>query len=111
MWSSSNLFGQKFELTADKTTVNQNERFQIYFTFEGAEGSNLQGFRPPNFENLKILSGPNQSSSIRMINGNVSSTITYSYIVIAPNTGKFTIESGSTQYKGKEFKSNTLTTN
>ena len=108
---NSNLIGQKFELTADKTTVKQNERFQVYFTFEGGEGSNLKGFSPPNFKNFKILSGPNQSSSIRMINGNVSSTITYSYIVIAPNIGKFTIESGSTQYKGKKYKSNTLTLN
>lgn len=51
---SSGLFSQKFELTADKTTVNQNQRFQVYFTFEGGDGSNLRGFRPPNFETLKL---------------------------------------------------------
>ncbi len=56
MLSSLNLFGQKFELTADKTTVKQNERFQVYFTFEGGDGSNLTGFRPPKFDKLKILS-------------------------------------------------------
>ena len=111
MFSSLNLFGQKFELTADKTTVKQNERFQIYFTFEGGDGTNLKGFRPPNFKKLKILSGPNQSSSIRMINGNVSSTITYSYIIVAPNTGKLKIESGSIQFKGEKYKTGTLTLN
>ena len=103
--SGTNLFGQKFELTADKTTVKQNERFQVYFTFEGGDGTNLKGFRPPNFNKLKILSGPNQSSSIRMINGNVSSTITYSYIMVAPNSGKFKIESGSIQFKGNSSSS------
>ena len=109
--SCSNLFGQKFELTADKTTVKQNERFKVYFTFEGGDGTNLTGFRPPIFEKLKILSGPNQSSSIRMINGNVSSTITYSYIIVAPNTGKYKIESGSIQFKGDEYKTRTLALN
>ncbi|MEN8193477.1 MAG: BatD family protein [Bacteroidota bacterium] len=102
------MFGQKFELTADKTTVNQNQRFQVYFTFEGGDGSNLKGFRPPNFNNFKIVSGPNQSSSISMINGKVSSTITYSYIVVAPNTGKFTIDKATVQLQGKEYQSNTL---
>jgi len=109
MFSSTNLFGQKFELTADKTTVKQNEKFQIYFTFDGGDGNNLRGFRPPNLKNFKILSGPNQSSSIRMINGNVSSTITYSYIVKAPKTGKFKIERASIQYKGKNYESNSIT--
>ncbi|MCK5455913.1 MAG: protein BatD, partial [Melioribacteraceae bacterium] len=75
------------------------------------DGTNLKGFRPPNFNKLKILSGPNQSSSIRMINGNVSSTITYSYIMVAPNTGKFKIESGSIQFKGKKYKTGALTLN
>lgn len=111
MFSSLNLFGQKFELTADKTTVKQNERFQIYFTFEGGDGTNLTGFRPPKFDKLKILSGPNQSSSIRMVNGKISSTITYSYIVIAQNTGKRKIESGSIQFKRKKYKTGTLTLN
>ncbi len=108
---SSGLFSQKFELTADKTTVNQNQRFQVYFTFEGGDGSNLRGFRPPNFENFKIISGPNQSSNISMINGKVSSTITYSYIIVSPNTGKFKIDKATIQYKGEEFESNSLSLN
>lgn len=108
VFGSSSLFSQKFELTADKTTVNQNQRFQVYFTFEGGDGSNLRGFRPPNFENFKIISGPNQSSNISMINGKVSSTITYSYIIVSPNTGKFKIDKATIQYKGEEFESNSL---
>ncbi len=109
MFSGVELYAQKFELTADKTTVKQNERFKIYFTFDGGNGNNLRGFRPPNLKNFKIISGPNQSSSIRMINGSVSSTITYSYIISAPKIGKFKIESATIQYNGKKFKTNALT--
>lgn len=107
--TSFDLFGQQFELTSDKTTINQNQRFQVYFTFEGGDGKNVRGFRPPDFNNFKIISGPNQSSNFSMINGKVSSTITYSYIIVAPNTGKFAIEKGRIQYEGKEYESNSLT--
>lgn len=46
-----------------------------------------------------------------MINGKVSSTITYSYIIVSPNTGKFKIDKATIQYKGEEFESNSLSLN
>jgi len=109
---AGNIAAQEFKLTADKTTVRQNERFQVYFTFEGGSGTTLQGYRPPSFENFRILSGPNQSSSMTIINGSISSTVTYSYILVAPNrTGKFKIGSASLKYKGDEYKTNSLVIN
>lgn len=107
----SSVFAQKFEVSVDKTTVQQNERFQVYFTFDGGDRSSLQSFKPPNFKNFSVLSGPNQSSSMSIINGNVSSTITYSYIIVAPNIGDFTVESASVEYKGNEYKTDELKIN
>lgn len=104
----SSVFAQKFEVSVDKTTVQQNERFQVYFTFDGGDRTSLQSFRPPNFKNFSVLSGPNQSSSMSIINGSVSSTITYSYIVIGPNIGEFTIESASVEHKGKVYRTDEL---
>ncbi len=97
---ASDLFAQKFEITADKTTVKQNERFQVYFTFDGGDRSTLKNYKPPTFKNFSVLSGPNQSSSMSIINGSVSSTITYSYYLVAPNIGEFTIAPASIEYKG-----------
>jgi len=105
-WSS--IFAQKFEVSVDKTTVQQNERFQIYFTFDGGDRATLQSFKAPNFKNFSVLSGPNQSSSLSIINGNVSSTISYSYILVAPNTGQFTIDAAAVNFKGTEYKTNPL---
>jgi len=104
----STSFAQKFEASVDKTTVQQNERFQVYFTFDGGDRASLQSYRPPNFKNFSVLSGPNQSSSMSIINGNVSSTITYSYIIVAPNVGEFTIDEASVQLKGTEYKTEPL---
>ncbi len=105
---TNSLLAQKFELTADKTTVKQNERFQIYFTFEGGDRTSLEGYRPPSLKNFRVLSGPNQSSSMTIINGSVSSSITYSYILVASSIGEFTINGASLRYKGKEYKTNSL---
>ena len=98
--SSLELWAQKFEITADKTTVSQNERFQVYLTFEGADASSLQSFRPPSFRGFKILSGPNQSSSVQFINGKVSKSITYSYLLIPPNTLKLKLTLKVSDSKG-----------
>lgn len=105
---TSSLLAQKFELTADKTTVKQNERFQIYFTFEGGDRTSLEGYHPPSLKNFRVLSGPNQSSSMTIINGSVSSTITYSYILVASNLGESSISGASLKYKGNEYKTNSL---
>ncbi len=107
----NSITAQKFELTADKTTVKQNERFQVYFTFDGGDRSSMKSYRPPTFKNFSVLSGPNQSSSMSIINGSVSSTITYSYILTAPNLGKFTIGAASLKFKGKEYKTKSLRIN
>ncbi len=45
-------FAQKFEVSVDKTTVQQNERFQVYFTFDGGDRASLKGYRPPSFKNF-----------------------------------------------------------
>ena len=65
--------------------------------------NSIKNFRAPDFRGLTVLSGPNQSSSMQIINGAVSSTVTYSYVLVAPPVGNFTIGSSSLFYKGKRF--------
>lgn len=101
-------FAQKFEATADKTTVGENERFQVYFTFEG-QSSNVSGFKAPSFEGFRVLSGPNQSTNMQIINGQVSSSITFSFILVPTQVGDFTIGKASVNYSGSQFETNPLT--
>ena len=102
-FSEANLHAQQFTATVDKTTVGQYDRFQVYFTFDGTDVNGLSNFRPPAFTGFKILSGPNQSSSMQIINGKVSGSITYSYILQPGGIGDFTITSASVDYSGKTF--------
>ncbi|MCL4549758.1 MAG: BatD family protein [Bacteroidetes bacterium] len=105
---SSSTYAQKFSATVDKTTVGQYDQFQVYFTFDGGDINGLSNFRPPAFGGFRILSGPNQSSSMQIINGKVSGSITYSYILQPTNIGSYSIGSASVEYGGKSYNTNTL---
>lgn len=109
--SGALLHAQSFNASVDKTTVSQYERFQVYFTFEGESIHNLTNFRPPSFEGFRILSGPNQSTSMQIINGKVSASLTYSYILQPSDIGKFTIGEASVDYDGKTYKTEPITIN
>jgi hypothetical protein len=101
-------FAQEFTASVNQTTVADNERFQVSFTFSGSSINNLSKFTPPAFENFLILSGPNQSTSIQIINGAQSASLSYNYILQPKSLGTFTIGSASIQQEGNTFKSDPI---
>ena len=96
-------FAQEFVASVNETTVGDNDRFQVSFTFSGSNINNLSKFTPPSFENFLILSGPNQSTSIQIINGAQSASLSYNYIVQAKGLGTFTIGSASISQEGNTY--------
>ncbi|MFZ2863604.1 MAG: BatD family protein [Ignavibacteriaceae bacterium] len=99
---------QTFTATVDNNTVAENERFQLNFIFEGKELNALKNFNPPSFNNFKVLSGPNQSTSMQIINGVSSSSLTLSYILLSNTIGTYNIGSASIQYDGQTFNTNPI---
>lgn len=97
------VFAQEFSSSVDKTKVGENETFQVYFTFKGESSNDLRNFQAPSFEGFRIVSGPNQSTSMQYINGSMSSSVTYSYYLQGSEIGKYTIGSGSVDYRGKTY--------
>ncbi len=109
--SGSSISAQKFKVTVDKSTVGINQTFQIDFTFNGGDLNSLTEFMPPAFTGLSILSGPNESRSMQIINGQVSGSLTYSFIVRPTKLGKITIGKASVKYKGKVLTTNPISIN
>lgn len=106
-----NLFAQEFAVSVDKSTVGQNERFQIYFIFENGDLNKLSSFKTPSFKGLKILSGPNESRNMQIINGQVSGSLTYSFIAVASDLGTAEVGSASIVYAGTTLTSNPISIN
>ena len=97
-------FAQEFSASVNETTVGDNDRFQVSFTFSGSSINNLSKFIPPSFEHFLILSGPNQSTSIQIINGAQSASLTYNYLIQPKSIGTFTIGSASIEQEGNTYK-------
>ncbi|MCW9094475.1 MAG: BatD family protein [Ignavibacteriaceae bacterium] len=106
--TQQNSFAQEFTASVDETTVSDNERFQVSFTFSGSSINDLSKFSPPSFENFTVLSGPNQSTSIQIINGAQSASLTYSFVIQAKSVGIFSIGSASIEQNGTTYKSDPL---
>jgi hypothetical protein len=95
----------KFYASAPKS-VPQNSNFQLGFTIENRNGTNL---KPPAFTDFTLVGGPNTSTSMQWVNGNVTQSVTYNYILRPKNQGTFKIGKGSIQVSGVTMESNELT--
>ena len=90
--------------------VAVGEQFRLTYTINT---QNVSDFRAGNIpEELEVLIGPNRSmqSSYQMINGHTSSSssITYTYIVVATKNGSFTIPAAHAVVDGKSIASNAV---
>ncbi len=102
------LFAQKFTASVNETTVADNERFQVSFIFSGKSINDLKNFKPPSFSNFLILSGPNQSTSIQIINGVQTASLTHLYILQPEKVGTYSIGKASIEQDGQTFETKLL---
>ncbi|MGZ3866595.1 MAG: BatD family protein [Bacteroidia bacterium] len=96
---------QKLTAQVSKNKVYVGEVFQISFTANG----NMGGFKQPNMPDFDIYSGPNQSTSVQIMNGNMSQTISYSFMIGARKEGKYTIGPASATVNNVKVESNSVT--
>lgn len=94
----------QFTATTSKNPVSAGETFEVKFTING-DGKN---FRAPSFKGFSVLSGPNTSQSVSIVNGNMSRSVTYSYYLRADKPGSFSIGSAAIQSDGKTLKTKPL---
>ncbi|NLJ00389.1 MAG: protein BatD, partial [Bacteroidales bacterium] len=97
-----------FKATAPATVV-QGEQFRLSYVLN-QEGRDL---RLPDMPDFEVLFGPSTSTSFsqRTVNGKTTSerSVTYTYILIAPETGRFTLPPASIRVDGSNYESNSLT--
>ncbi len=93
-----------FTATADQAKVATGQQFTVTFTVSGPEAMSAQNFHAPDFGQLLVLSGPNTSQSYQIINGSMSGSVAYSYVLYARQAGKYTIQPATIEFKGKQVK-------
>ncbi len=90
----------QFDAKVSKKRLGINERLRIDFEMN-QDGDN---FTPPNFENFRVVGGPNQSISNSWINGKRSFSKTYSYFLSPQTRGKIVIGQATIDVKGETYK-------
>lgn len=81
------LDAQSLSVNLSSDSILLGNVIQLNFSIEDADGE----FEPPQFENMDVVSGPNMSSSIQIINGVRSSKKTISYMLRPKDVGQFFI--------------------
>lgn len=91
------------ELTASAPSqVQVGQRFRVTWELN-AGGSN---FSAPQISDFRVLGGPNQSTSMQYINGSMTQSISFSYILEAKKEGEFTIAPATIEANGNTITSN-----
>lgn len=94
-----------FTATSSHSQVATGDRFKIEFKIN----SGIDNFKAPDLnKNFRVLSGPNQSTSMSWVNGKTSTTLSYSFILMAVKEGTFTISPAIVTIDGEEYESNSI---
>ena len=92
-----------FDATVDRNPVALGDQLTLSFVLNNAGLGGGKNMKLPDLGNFHIMSGPNQSTSMQFINGAVSSSITYSYILQPKDMGKITIGPATIEVGGKQL--------
>jgi hypothetical protein len=92
-------FSQEFNASVSKRNLGVGEQFQLTFSAD----ANMSNFRAPNLNDFTVYSGPNQSTSMTIVNGSVTQSVSYNYIIAPKHEGKCTIGAASATVGGKSL--------
>lgn len=82
----------KFTVEVSSDSILLGNYFVVKFTLENA---NIDDFQAPDFGDFNLVSGPNVSSSMSVINGEVSQKASYIYYLEPRDIGNFYIQPAS----------------
>ena len=92
--------GISFEAITSKKTLGINETLRVDFKMN-KDGDN---FSPPNFDDFRVVGGPQQSVSNSWINGKRSFSKVYTYFLSPLKKGSLSIGQASIEIKEKLYK-------
>jgi hypothetical protein len=98
---------QSLVAQVDRTTVYKGDQVEYTLVFEGA--ARVKNPQFPSFDGFRVISGPSESSSFQIINGKMSSSITYSWVLIAKKAGRLVIEAVTAKMGKQMVRSNPVT--
>ena len=102
------VFAQDISLVAsvNRNVLTLSDQLQLTLTVDGTQDTSPPAF--PSVEGFNLLYGPKISAQTSIINGAVSVSKSYTYVLQPITKGKFTIGPSSVDYKGKTYTSSSI---
>lgn len=104
LYSLTSLAQVSFTAEASRSKLGINERLKVEFKID-ANGDN---FRPPSFDGLNKIGGPNQFYSQHYENGKSTFIKTYTYFFQPEKRGKITIGQAEITVEGQVYKTSPI---
>lgn len=101
----SSAQNEKLTASASATTIGNGEQVQITYSLN-ASG---RGFKAPAFQDFDVIVGPSQSQQMQIINGSVSQTLSFTYVLQATKEGVFKFGAAEITVGSNKIYSNPLT--
>jgi len=89
-----------FYARVDRNPVGLKETFTLEFHFVNTKSNT---WKAPDLSNFEIISGPNRSSSVQIVNGDMTQETILSYILRPNSLGKFTIGQATATIEGQSY--------
>lgn len=96
----------KFSTVVDEREISRNDYLEVQYMVENAQS--VEQIIPPAFQGFTVISGPNQQSSMSVVNGAVSKSVGISFVLKPTGTGRFTIAGAKAVADGKQLHSNSV---
>lgn len=114
LFAWTTLLAQKdirLEATVTKQDMSLYDRFTYKLAIYGETQINVKDLEISNFGDFNIVGGPSQSTSFQFVNGRISSSATFSWVLAPIKEGSFIIKPASIEYRGKIYKSEPIKIN
>lgn len=99
----------QFTCSVDRVEIPLGQQFQVTYTLSGGNLKRHSGFNAPDLNrHFLTLSGPSTSQQMQIINGRVSSSMSWTYVLQARGTGTFTVPAATLNYDGRTLQTNTV---
>ena len=93
----------EFAASVDRTTLRADERLTLTIEVSGDDVRSFPDVDLPRLHEFAIVAGPSRSSNFQWINGRMTSSKSYSWVLAPLDTGRLTIGSATIEYEGRRY--------
>ncbi len=79
----------RFFVETSRDTMLEGHLVQLTYHIENAE---MNEFSPPEFIGFELVAGPQQSTSMQIVNGRISRQASITYVLVSIHAGQFILE-------------------